>query len=332
MNPNSSGFTILCPTPEALRFIEEWNNEEAYVVAHTSGSTGKPKEIQLSKADMRISAQATNSFFGIDRSSTLLCPLSASYIAGKMMLVRAMEAGCTIIMCPPSNEPFSDWADELSAVSLACMVPSQLPSLLASTYSGPSIEKLIIGGAPLSPSMEQSMLDTPIDAYATYGMTETCSHVALRKLGQPFYQALPGINFTLDARGCLVIEAPQFSFGTLTTNDMVEPAETDSLGRFSTFRWLGRADNAINSGGVKFHPEELERLLEPYLRVPFFIHSIPHEKWGETVALTVEEGSGLTEAELFEVCRRVLPRYAQPKLITTLSSLPRTSSGKILRR
>lgn len=332
MTQAHSDFRIENPTPESLSFLAEWHNSSDFITAHTSGSTGTPKEIRLLKRDMRLSAQATNRFFGIDSHSTLYCPLSGSYIAGKMMIVRAIEADCRLFMETPSNRPFHQWRTDCGSVTMACVVPSQIPAIMEEDYRISCIDNLIIGGAPLSPDLEEQLRAFRTNMFVTYGMTETCSHVALRQLGTPLYQALPGISFSTDARGCLVIEAPAFSFRKIVTNDVVEPHSISANGVFHSFRWLGRADNAINSGGIKFHPEELERVLGPHIPVPFFIHSLPHPKWGEVVALTVEEGSGMAAEELQQLCAALLPRYARPHTVRILPRLPRTSSGKLLRR
>lgn len=306
----------------ARRFMDEWESSAPTVTAHTSGSTGEPKEIHLPKADMRVSARATNARFGIGKESTLVLPLSPDYIAGKMMLVRAAEAGCRIIVEKPSNSPLCE--DCGSSADLMAVVPSQCERLLDNAIAHRRLRNLIVGGAPLSPEMERELAGMPWRTYATYGMTETCSHVALREVGQRVYTAMPGVSFSTDARGCLVIEAPAYSFGTLVTNDAVRL--TDS----THFEWAGRYDNVINSGGIKLHPEELEALLAPHIRGAFYLDGIPDRKWGTALRITAEAPAPEAD-ELLEICRRVLPRYAVPKSARILASIPRTASGKIKR-
>lgn len=308
---------------KALAFMEEWRSPLPYITAHTSGSTGTPKEIRLPKGDMRVSACATNLRFGINTSSTLHLPLSPDYIAGKMMLVRAAEAGCRIVVEKPSNHPLPE--DYGFDIDLMAVVPSQCDALMKNDAAHRRLRNLIVGGAPLSPAVEERLTGMPWRSYATYGMTETCSHVALRELGQATYTAMPGITFASDRRGCLVIEAPAYSFGSLITNDVVRIINPDN------FIWKGRFDNVINSGGIKLHPEELEALLAPHISSPFYLDGVPDEKWGTALRLTVEAPAP-AEAELEALCRRVLPRHAAPKVIRILPSIPRTNSGKIIRR
>ena len=207
-------------TPEARQFIEEWNNSHDYIIAHTSGSTGKPKEIRLLKSDMRLSAEATCRYFGIGPESRLVLPLSPSYIAGKMMIVRALTSGAELWIEEPSMSPLKR---DYGHIDLLPVVPSQLPTLLQSPYVT-EVRNLIVGGGALDPETELQLAACNLKAYATYGMTETCSHVALRDItaGDEHFHALPGISFTTDERECLVIEAPHYSFRSLTTNDTVE--------------------------------------------------------------------------------------------------------------
>ncbi len=314
--------------PEEWRgFVNEWNNDNDYVMAHTSGSTGEPKEIRLLKSDMMSSACATNNRFGITQDSRLLCPLSPNYIAGKMMMVRAIAADCTLIAEHPSNEPL---ADDYGTIDLMAVVPSQCASLLNNDIAASSLKNLIIGGAPLPANLEKELVEMPWRSYATYGMTETCSHVALRKLGTSVYEAMPGILFSQDERDCLVIESDLFSFKRLVTNDVVDLLDNRA------FRWLGRHDNVINSGGVKFHPEQLEKLLEGKFPFPFYFMGVPHEKWGQSVAMAIEAPADSdAESIIIEataICRACLPRYAFPTKIHIVDALPRTANGKLQRK
>lgn len=370
--------TVYLSVTEALRqeiegFIRQWESPSTFISAHTSGSTGKPKEIRLPKADMRTSARATNTRFAIGPTSRLLCPLSPSYIAGKMMIVRAMEADCEIAFCNPANDfwenPYVAGYAAGGDIDLIPVVPSQCTTLLRSTLS-PNTEaslsplalqlstirhlrNIIVGGAPISPQTEATLpsLSSRLSAldprpstvtapqwFATYGMTETCSHVALRPLGQTGFTAMPGITFGTDSRGCLEIFAPAYSFGHLQTNDIITLIDDHR------FIWRGRHDNVINSGGIKIFPEELERKLAGHLPFRFYFKSTPDPKWGEAVTLVTEtEGNNnthndkngnnnLSDSEIFAVCRRVLLPHEQPKLILHIPNFPQTASGKLIRR
>lgn len=306
-------------TRRATEFIDEWLSDRPYVEAHTSGTTGAPKAIRLLKTDMMASATATNRFFGIDSSSLLLLPLSADYIAGKMQLVRAMAAGCAIVCEEPSNRPFASGVER--RVKMLPVVPSQVGYVIESGLYM-SVDNIIIGGAPLGRDQEKMLLESGVAAYATYGMTETCSHVALRKLGSHVYMPLPGFVFSQDERGCLVVSTDRMSFGRLSTNDVVR------LRKDGGFDWLGRYDNVINSGGIKIHPEEIERLLMPLIPSGFhlYVASRPSEKWGEEAVL-------VTDFEQFNPdCLKTLglEPYKMPKAVY-VRHIRLTSSGKVIR-
>ena len=309
-------------TPHAREFIGLWMDSATHITAHTSGSTGAPKEIRLDKNDMLASARATIDFFGLDSHSTLLLPLSPDYIAGKMQIVRAIEAGCRLVVETPTSTPFRTYDGHCSLLPI---VPSQLEGVIKSTTLS-SADNIIIGGAPLSPAQEKSVVDAHINAYATYGMTETCSHVALRRIGERFYRGLPGFRFSTDTRGCLVIESSTLSFGRLVTNDMIRLTSEHS------FEWLGRYDNVINSGGIKIHPEEIERVMNALLPkgVTAYVTSRPSENWGRE-AVIVTDSREITQ-EIIERLKTLLPPHHAPRDIIYLDKIPLTSSGKIIRQ
>lgn len=304
-------------------FLREWHDERPYIVAHTSGSTGRPKEIRLLKSDMLASARATNGFFGISAASTLALPLSVDYIAGKMMAVRAQAAGCRLLELPVSNRICIGERADLLAI-----VPSQLPGLLSDPDIAAKVGNVIIGGAPLSADAAKSVAASGLRAYATYGMTETCSHVALAPIdgSRLIYQALPGITFRLDGRGCLAIDAPHFSFGSLVTNDVAR------LHGATFFEWLGRIDNVINSGGLKIHPEQLEREIATiFPTLEFYVVGTPDERWGQAVTM-VYEGESLSEAHIRQRLHDCLSdKRTAPRRYVAVTALPRTANGKIHR-
>ena len=252
-------------TPEFAKFVADWFDDSQFMTAQTSGSTGVPKTIQLLKSDMRASAQMTNAFFNINSNSTFLLSLSPNYIAGKMMIVRWLEAGAEMVEQTPSSNPLTQLLQ--TQVTLSAMVPSQVVNILneaTSLAQLSKIENMIIGGAPLDSVTEKRIVETSLNAYATYGMTETLSHVALRKVGaEDSYFALPGVTFSQDERGCLKIDIPHLSIREVVTNDMVDLIDS------THFVWRGRFDNVINSGGVKIFPEEIEKLIAPYVKERF---------------------------------------------------------------
>lgn len=311
---------------EYAAFLAEWNNGSGYVTAHTSGSTGQPKEIQLSKQDMVLSARSTNAFFGLGRDSLIVAPLSAHYIAGKMMMVRAIEAGSRLYCETPSNRvlrTMDRWSNE--AIDLVAIVPSQLEGLMASDRFI-DVRNVIVGGAPMSAEQERMAIESGKAFYATYGMTETCSHVALRRCGEVSYKALPGVVFSTDHRGCLVIEREGVADkAPVVTNDIVELLDD------SEFRWVGRADNVIISGGLKVSAEEVERKIGGLIDRPYYIGGEKDEKWGEHVVLFIESSDAVDEDGLRMSLKSVLSRHEMPGRIVTVERIPRTANGKIKR-
>lgn len=305
----------------AIDFIKQWASDDNFIIAHTSGSTGKPKAIKLQKEDMRLSALATCYRFGIDSNSYMVSPLSANYIAGKMMIVRAIVSGSQLWIEQPSNRPLQR---KYPSIDLIPIVPSQINGLLSSPYLD-NVKNVIIGGSAIQTDAEYRLLSENINAYATYGMTETCSHVALRNIGDNIYTALPGISFAADERGCLKIEAPQYSFKTVTTNDIVTIIDE------AHFRWIGRWDNVINTGGIKVFPEEIERILSDVIYEPFYITGTADGKWGEAVTLYIE-GNDVDTDSLYNKITQILNNpYMIPKKIILIDKFERTDSGKIKR-
>lgn len=299
-------------------FRAEWLSDSPTVEATTSGSTGAPKIIQLLKTDMEISARATNKFFGITASSVLALPLSVDYIAGKMMVVRSITAGCRLVPLPVSNHIALP-----CRVDLLPVVPSQVPGLLE-TGELKNVRNLLVGGAPLGSDLEKRLAHSPSSAWVGYGMTETCSHVALRRAGSDVYRAMPSVTFSTDSRGCLVVNSEVFSWKQLITNDSVKllsPAE---------FRWLGRLDHVINSGGVKIHPEILEAEIRRNFpqTPPFYVIGEPDTRWGEHPVMVVEPGPCPELAQIKAALGD--PRQA-PQRIITVARLPLTTTGKIKR-
>lgn len=319
---------------ELFFFLKEWFNDCPYVVGHTSGSTGTPKEIRLSKADMRASARITNAFFDIGRQSVLLLCLSVSYIAGKMMVVRALEAGAELLSVKAASHPLRTAGQKVGMdreIGLAAMVPMQVEESLKSEEEKRRfghIRHLIIGGAPVSVTLEEQLKQIPTQCYATYGMTETVSHIALKKLNSDSaYFALGEVGFEQDERGCLIIDAPHLQARRFVTNDIVK------LHGNKRFEWLGRFDNVINSGGIKLFPELIEQKLVRCIPGRFFITSRPDEVLGESVLLVLE-GEHWNFAALRSLLQKIRPllgRFEMPKAFVVCPFFHETTSGKVVR-
>lgn len=303
-------------TPE--EFLAEWEDDAPYITAHTSGSTGAPKRILLDKEMVRRSAWRTIDFFGLDKSSRLHLCLDAAYIAGKMMLVRAAECGARITYETPSNRPLLPEA-AADPIDLLAVVPSQLASLVERGVTTSEVRHIIVGGAPLPRRLAEATTVAGLDVWETYGMTETASHVALRRADAEAFDALPGISFAADGRGCLIIVMDDGS--RIATNDMAELLSERSM------RLLGRIDHVIITGGLKVHPEAVERRLEALMPAgEYYIVGEPDPKWGERVCL-VAACPTPAEADM----RSVLARHEMPKCILRVTVLPRTSTGKVRR-
>lgn len=309
-------------------FIKEWFDDKPYVTAHTSGSTGKPKEIRLLKSDMEASAALTNAFFEINSSSRLLLCLSPAYIAGKMMIVRWLLSGGELAVRKPSILPLRE---EDGYFHFAAMVPAQVKALLSDEATLKLLDNtgaLIIGGAPLDGDTETRLAATGTSAYATYGMTETMSHIALRKIGRDEdYFALGDVSFSADERGCLVIDLPHLSIGRVVTNDMVR------LDGERRFRWLGRYDNVINTGGIKIIPEEIEAVLRPHIGRRFYVTGAPDGKWGEKPVIVIEgvEWGREEQDNLLAAMEKDIESPRRPRVILFLERFRETGSGKVLR-
>jgi O-succinylbenzoic acid--CoA ligase len=308
-------------------FLKSWFDDTYFITAHTSGSTGKPKQIELSKKCMIHSAQMTNRFFNLNDQCTALLCLPVSYIAGKMMLVRALVGGFNLICVDPKANPFENLNE---SIDFTAITPYQLHHSIAS-LTKLHIRHIIVGGGQVNTKLEQLVEPLVSRFYETYGMTETCSHIALRcfngETKSDYFSIVDGVRIRQDERGCLIVSAPDLLKDEIITNDIVE------IHSKTAFRWLGRADNMINSGGVKVHPELVEKKMQPYILHPFFIGTLPDENLGQQVVLVIES-SPYTEPEESEVknaLKQVLGKYEQPKQIFYLSHFIYSTSNKVLR-
>lgn len=312
-------------------FMKDWTNQNDYVWGHTSGSTGEPKPLKLSKEAMKASARLTNRHFGLKPGDTILLCLSTNYIAGKMIVVRALEGGLRIVVAETKSLP--EWA---TPITFAAFVPMQIEALLH--HSEESRQRLrqvgtmIIGGSPLSDKLQAELLALGVtNAYTTYGMTETLSHVAVARIGEAgglTYHALEGITLATDQRGCLVIHAPHIQAGPIVTNDVVETAGENA------FCWKGRWDNVVNSGGIKLFPEKMEKTIAPLLpHRRYYLAGAPSEKFGTMLVLKIE-GEPFTANQLNTLekgLNELLEHHEQPKKILFVSRFAEIASGKVKR-
>lgn len=354
-------------------FLSSWHNGEERLTVHTSGSTGAPKALLVEKSRMAASARITCDFLGLEPGDRALLCLPLDYIAGKMMVVRALTRGLRLLAVKPSGHPLREinieeggiwcepaaswhplrdidtkkggrWRDLAVTPSghplreidteeggtwcdLAAMVPMQVHHSLETAEEKAKlwgIRHLIIGGGAIDDELEKQLKDHPHAVWSTYGMTETLSHFALRRLNGPeassWYTPFEGVGISQNEDGCLVIDAPEVAESTLVTHDIVEIAAD---GR--RFKVLGRKDNVICSGGIKIQIEEVERLLRPHLTTPFLVSKRPDKVLGEAVALLTEA----TDLAAIEgICRTVLPPYWRPRHYQHTGHLPLTETGK----
>lgn len=315
-----------------MAFIDEWNNDSAYVEVKTSGSTGEPKRMLVEKRRMLNSARITCDFLGLKPGDTALLCMSTDYIAGKMMVVRSIERGLRLIEVEPCGHPLAD-NYQLSTIhyqlNFAAMVPMQVYNSLQVPEEKErlmAIRHLIIGGGAIDEEMEAELRSFPNAVWSTYGMTETLSHIALRRISGPeaseWYTPFPTVKLSTNDEGCLVIDAPEVCAQTLVTNDIVE------LKPDGRFRIRGRKDNVICSGGIKIQIEEVEQALKKYVRVPYIISKRKDPKFGEIVVLLTEGDT----AQVQTICQQVLPKYHQPKLYLKIDKIPLTETGKPARK
>ncbi|MEB8329278.1 AMP-binding protein [Flavobacteriaceae bacterium KMM 6897] len=307
-------------------FLLDWLDDKPSISVRTSGTTGKPKTVLLQKEHMINSALATADFFGLEAGDTVLHCLPASYIAGKMMLVRAIVLGLRLDYVEPTTSPLTGVS---KSYKFGAMVPMQLENSLDQIEQ---ISKVIVGGTPVSEQLRNKIQLLKNEIYETYGMTETVSHIAVKKVSQnqnraeQNFELLPDIKIHSDKRGCLVIDAPMLADETIVTNDLIH------ISNEREFKWLGRIDNIINSGGVKLIPEEIENKLASFISSRFFVSGIPDEALGEKLVLFVE-GNGIDQTILEELKNNgILENFEIPKELVTVAKFSETGNGKLDRK
>ena len=330
-------------------FLAEWFDDSNTLKVHTSGSTGQPKELWVEKRKMMNSAILTISFLKLHQGDSAMLCMPLQYIAGKMVVVRSLVAGLNLIPIPPCVHPMQN-------IETPPVFSAMIPMQVFNSLQVPSerkllmqIQHLIIGGGAIDDALGKALQEFPHAVWSTYGMTETLSHIALRRLNgpdaSPYYTPFPSVKLSLSTDDTLIIDAPLVTDETLVTNDV---AELLPDGRF---RILGRKDNIINSGGIKIQTEIVEEILRPIIPTNFAITSVPDPKFGEAMILLITTGNdhfpskktassligeqslSLPENNLFseleEMIFGILPKYQRPKHILQIESIPLTGSGKI---
>ena len=305
-------------------FLQEWQNDEPTVWVHTSGSTGTPKPLQVEKERMRASARLTCSFLGLKEGDSALLCMPLQYIAGKMVVVRSFVAGLRLLPVAPCGHPLKDLTE---IPTFAAMIPMQVYNTLQVPEERAKlmeIKHLIIGGGAIDDALGRELKAFPNHVWSTYGMTETLSHIALRRLNgaeaSDWYTPFENVRIRLSEENTLIIHAPSVCAEELTTNDI---AEINDEGKF---RILGRKDNTSNSGGVKIQIEQVEAALKEHLDIPFQITARKDAKFGEIVVLLYNKVK--EEADIRRICEEKLPAYWVPKIYLPVEELPLTGTGK----
>lgn len=305
-------------------FYAEWNNGSDKILVHTSGSTGTPKPMMVEKRRMEASATITCDFLKLKAGDTALLCMPLDYIAGKMVVVRSIVRKLKLISVKPSGHPLQGLTE---APVFAAMIPMQVYNSLNVPEEKEllmQVKHLIIGGGAVDEKMEKDLRDFPNAVWSTYGMTETLSHIALRRLSGKeascWYTPFDSVDVSVNNEGCLVIDAPRVAETRIVTNDIAEIAKD---GRH--FRILGRKDNVIDSGGIKIQIEEVEAALRKHLAVPYMITKKNDHKFGEIVVMLVESTDTDNVRKICEVC---LPKYWQPKLYVSVEHIPLTQTDK----
>ncbi|HBK82946.1 MAG TPA: O-succinylbenzoic acid--CoA ligase [Flavobacterium sp.] len=297
-------------------FILDWFDSSDSIALETSGTTGAPKTLFVKKDALINSALATGDFFNLAPGNTMLNCLPIRYVAGKMMFIRAFILGLEMDFVAPSANPLVDVDKKYDFVAL---VPFQAENSIDQLSF---FKTVIIGGAKVSPELEKKLNPIKSNIFETYGMTETITHIAVRKLGESTFKAFPNVSLSQDENKCLLIKAPYITEDIIHTNDIVDLVSADE------FVFLGRIDNVINSGGIKLIPEQIEDKLAPFITNRFFITGKENTKYGEHPVLVVE-GEEKT-IDLSDIT--TLDKYEKPKEIIFINKFKETASGKILRK
>lgn len=309
-------------------FLMDWLNEKPFMYVRTSGSTGEAKQIRIQKQAMVNSAIASGDFFGINVGDSALHCLPAAFIAGKMMLVRAMILGLEIDLVEPNLTPLKGLS---RTYDFSAMIPLQVENSLSKLDQ---VKKMIVGGAPISSALVDSLQDKTTEIFETYGMTETVTHIAAKKINnfssseeleKSNFKILPNITIGTDQRGCLVIDAPNIAEEVIVTNDLVDLVSVDE------FKWKGRIDHIINSGGVKLIPEQIEKKLAEVIPTRFFVYGLKDSSLGQKLIAVVE---GENNPKLLESIKSLasLDKFEHPKEVFFADVFLETENGKIKRK
>lgn len=311
---------------EIKESLIQWFNDEDDVIVNTSGSTGTPKPIRIPKTAMIQSAEKTARHFNLSADTRALLCMPARYIAGKMMLIRAIVNDWTLNAVEPSASPLLPGMN----FDFAALTPHQMQESLNANLNILELTGVVIlGGSSVPNTLSRKLLGAKMEIHETYGMTETITHVATRKIHpilEEGFHLLPGVHYQITSDNRLILDADHLE-GSLETNDIIEPID------FRSFKLMGRADHVINSGGIKVHPQQLELELADFVDTPFYVSCMPHETLGEQIVLVLERGHLDKHTEdLLKTTLKDHFAHLAPKRFIYEPKFDRTPSGKVIRK
>lgn len=299
-----------------------WESNAPFIEVHTSGSTGEPKPMLVEKQRMVNSAKATLDFLKLHPGDTTLLCMPLRYIAGKMVVVRALVGKLRLICVAPSSRPFKTLSE---SPVFAAITPMQAAESLSHEHDAKimrGVKQIIIGGGAIPTGLAEQLRTFPNYVWSTYGMTETLSHIAMRRLNgteaTDSYKPMQDVTISLNKDKCLEINAPKVCSETLTTNDIAE------IYPDGTFVILGRKDNAVCSGGIKLQIEDIEHKLRQAINVPFMLTSVSDNVLGEALVMIYEGNYN----NLKEICLSIVNKYEVPRHFVQVNHIPLTETGK----
>ncbi|MFM6942173.1 MAG: AMP-binding protein [Aquirufa sp.] len=303
---------------QVFAFCQAWRDGQTEFTFHTSGSTGVPKPIVISRARLYLSAKMTGDWLKLEKGDVALLSLPPTYIAGAMVLVRALVHDLALILVAPCQNPLSQIPP--TPIHLASFVPTQWATMLSSGIELKAYfqdaKGVLLGGSSVPESLRK---EVGFPVYETYGMTETVSHIAYRTWNQYYFQPLPGVQIAQNDEDCLLICAPVTENKWIETRDVVDILESGG------FTLKGRLDRVINSGGIKLQPEKIEAVYRSLTSLPLFVVGIPDAFWGQKLVLFVESSAPVS----FDEPKELLATFEIPKEIICLPSFINTTSAKI---
>jgi o-succinylbenzoate---CoA ligase len=265
---------------DLLYFLKSWFNKDDYISVKTSGSTGKPKNIKLKKEILIKSALRSNDFFELNENTTALQCLSCNFIAGKLMVIRALVGNFKLIIEDPSQTPLKNINEKIDFVA---MIPAQIQESFEKTPNKIDfINKIIIGGGSINDALKKTIISSSMNAFSTYGMTETATHIAIQKIQKhnDYFVPLKDVRIYTNSDNCLIID-DKYTGVKVETNDIIKIES-------NKFKYLGRKDNIINTGGIKIQSEVIESKILKHINTNYFIYGISDPKWGQKVILILE--------------------------------------------